>query len=261
MRFRTWAVERHVMVLSHGSAHIAACACTRPARACPRLPMPGRGLRLRLACGAALGIAAAQAHPAATAHPASAHCAAQGGEISVERDASGGSFGVCRFADNRQCEAWALLRGACPIGGLKITGDTTPAARYCALHGGRCRLLSAGAATPEQGSCTFASGRSCAAQALFSGPCTALHAGEIVHALYRCTGGAAVDAVFSNSTTATSVSLAMSDGRMLALRQAISASGARYANADESFRFWIKGRDAFIDERGKPGRVECRPPD
>lgn len=44
------------------------------------------------------------------------------------------------------------------------------------------------------------------------------------------------------------VSLRLSDGRALDLSQAISASGARYANSDETFVFWNKGNTAFIEE-------------
>lgn len=44
------------------------------------------------------------------------------------------------------------------------------------------------------------------------------------------------------------VDLVLSDGRSLSVPHAISASGARYANADESFVFWNKGDGAFITE-------------
>jgi membrane-bound inhibitor of C-type lysozyme len=44
------------------------------------------------------------------------------------------------------------------------------------------------------------------------------------------------------------VDLVLSDGRKLSVARAISASGARYANADESFVFWNKGDTAFITE-------------
>ena len=48
----------------------------------------------------------------------------------------GGQIGVCYFEDNRQCEEWALMRGECPVGGVKVTGYVTPAGRYCAITGG-----------------------------------------------------------------------------------------------------------------------------
>lgn len=44
------------------------------------------------------------------------------------------------------------------------------------------------------------------------------------------------------------VDLILSDGRKLSAPRAISASGARYANADETFVFWNKGDTAFITE-------------
>jgi len=45
-----------------------------------------------------------------------------------------------------------------------------------------------------------------------------------------------------------SVKIILSDGRNFDLSQTISASGARYANNDESFVFWNKGNGAFILE-------------
>ncbi len=45
--------------------------------------------------------------------------------------------------------------------------------------------------------------------------------------------------------------LILSDGRALDLPQTISASGARYANADETFIFWSKGNGALVLEEGK----------
>ncbi len=44
------------------------------------------------------------------------------------------------------------------------------------------------------------------------------------------------------------VHLTLSDGRILKVPHAVSASGARYANTDESFVFWNKGNTAFITE-------------
>jgi len=85
----------------------------------------------------------AGAQPAPTlANPASTHCVASGGRLTMEQTPRGGTFGVCVFDDNRQCEEWALLRGHCPVGGLRVTGYVTPAARYCAITGGRSAITS-----------------------------------------------------------------------------------------------------------------------
>lgn len=61
---------------------------------------------------------------------------------------------------------------------------------------------------------------------------------------FRCDQGKTIGAVFY----ADRVDLTLSDGRSLTLPQAMSASGARYANADESIVFWNKGDTAFITE-------------
>lgn len=66
----------------------------------------------------------------------------------------------------------------------------------------------------------------------------------IATGIYYCDDIKAIVADFRKAT----VSLRLSDGREMTLPQVISASGARYANADESFVFWNKGNTAFIQE-------------
>jgi len=75
-----------------------------------------------------------------------------------------------------------------------------------------------------------------------SGP---LHAKEpIATATFVCADDNSIVAKFY----ADEVALTLSDGRDLALPQAMSGSGARYANADESIVFWNKGNTAFLTE-------------
>ena len=71
--------------------------------------------------------------------------------------------------------------------------------------------------------------------------------------LYGCDREKALKAELSEG----SVRLALSDGRKLSLPQAISASGARYANTDDSFVFWDKGDTAFITENGSMTYSNC----
>src|SRR3954463_16823439 len=78
------------------------------------------------------------------ANPASQNCIAKGGQLTIEKNGAGGQFGVCTFADNLQCEEWAMLRGECRTGGIKVTGYVTPAARYCAITGGAYSVATAG---------------------------------------------------------------------------------------------------------------------
>lgn len=196
---------------------------------------------------------------AAIANPASVNCAEVGGALQIEARPDGAEFGVCYFDDNRQCEEWALLRGDCPAGGVDISGYATPAARYCALRGGRYAVLSGAGSATEQGSCSFGAERSCAAAAFFAGLCRAATAASVYHARYACSGEQWVDAVYSSGEPST-VSLLLSDGRRLVLLQAISASGARYTTPDERFEFWNKGRSAFIYEQGRQTYRDCAEP-
>lgn len=71
----------------------------------------------------------------------------------------------------------------------------------------------------------------------------------VATAVFKCQGGKSIDAIFYVN----SVSLKLSDGRSLIVPQAMSASGARYANKDETFVFWNKGDTAFVTE-GKDGK-------
>jgi putative hemolysin len=106
------------------------------------------------------------------ANPASENCIARGGRAQIETAGSGGQYGVRLFEDNRQCEEWALLRGTCPVGGIKVTGYITPQARYCAIRGGVNAITSQQTGTtPEEGTCTLPGEPACDALALYEGSC------------------------------------------------------------------------------------------
>ena len=66
----------------------------------------------------------------------------------------------------------------------------------------------------------------------------------VATATFKCQGGKSIEATFY----ASSVNLKLSDGKGLTVPQAMSASGARYANKDETFVFWNKGDTAFVTE-------------
>jgi membrane-bound inhibitor of C-type lysozyme len=84
-------------------------------------------------------------------------------------------------------------------------------------------------------------------------------AGERAHGLiertFVCSSGERIEAVFD--TVSNRVDLSLSDGRRLSLAQVLSASGARYANPNESIIFWNKGRTAFLQERGVVTQSNC----
>lgn len=70
---------------------------------------------------------------------------------------------------------------------------------------------------------------------------------------FVCDAGKTIGATFYMDNDR-AVDLVLSDGRSLSVPHALSASGARYANADETFVFWNKGNTAFITE-GKSGAL------
>jgi putative hemolysin len=102
-------------------------------------------------------------------NPASANCIQKGGKLEM-RDNKLGQYGVCLFEDNRQCEEWALMRGECPAGGLKITGYENDAEIYCAITGGTVEGV--GTKTPM---CKRVDGTYCNAQANLDGDCPDPH--------------------------------------------------------------------------------------
>jgi putative hemolysin len=114
--------------------------------------------------------AGAQAQPH-LANPASARCIEKGGALRIERRPDGGEYGVCVFTDNYQCEEWAMFRGQCPVGGLRVTGYITPAARYCAITGGRYMVGANSGQPNELGACALPGGKFCEAGAYYAGAC------------------------------------------------------------------------------------------
>lgn len=108
---------------------------------------------------------------ASIANPASENCAKEGGTLTIEKRGDGGEYGVCTFDDNRQCEEWAMMRGECPVGGIKVTGYITPASRYCAITGGEYQVTGESGTDNEQGTCTFKNGKSCDVWDYYNGKC------------------------------------------------------------------------------------------
>jgi len=112
-----------------------------------------------------------QTPSAQIANPASENCLKQGGALTIRQRGDGGEYGICVFEDNRQCEEWAMLRGDCPVGGVKITGYVTPAAQYCAITGGDYKGTGNLNTGQEQGTCTFKNGATCDVWEYYNGKC------------------------------------------------------------------------------------------
>lgn len=98
------------------------------------------------------------------ANPASQNCIKQGGTVSIMTRGDGGEFGLCNFEDNMSCEEWALLRGECPVGGVKTTGFDTQAQMYCAWLGGQTLAV-------PNATCTLPGGSTCSTNDLYDGTC------------------------------------------------------------------------------------------
>ncbi len=75
-------------------------------------------------------------------------------------------------------------------------------------------------------------------------------------ALFNCDGGKTITASFYPGDDKFA-DLVLGDGTKLSVPRAISASGARYATADESFVFWNKGDTAFITQNGTTTYSGC----
>jgi putative hemolysin len=105
------------------------------------------------------------------ANPASQNCVKQGGIEVTHTRGDGSQYGVCVFQDNQQCEEWALYRGECPLGGVKITGYVTEAGTFCGISGGLYTVTGNNGQADEQGTCKLPSGATCDASAFFEGKC------------------------------------------------------------------------------------------
>lgn len=104
-------------------------------------------------------------------NPASVNCVQRGGTRLVERTPAGDEYSVCTFPENRQCEEWALFRSECPVGGIRVTGYTTAAARYCAIRGNKYSVVAHNGEQTEQGLCTLPGGKTCDANEYYRSGC------------------------------------------------------------------------------------------
>jgi len=99
------------------------------------------------------------------ANPASENCESNGGRLVIQKKETGSEYGLCYFDDNRACEEWAMMRGECPVGGVKTTGFDTVAQSFCAWSGGKTFAV-------ENAVCTFDDGSTCLADDFHNGTCS-----------------------------------------------------------------------------------------
>ena len=108
-------------------------------------------------------------------NPASVYCGQAGGTTDIKKDASGGEYGMCSFANSTSCEEWALFRGEGCRAGVDTAATTAPSAGManpasvaCVNAGGSLEIRK-DATGGEYGMCTFKNGTSCEEWALFRG--------------------------------------------------------------------------------------------
>lgn len=71
---------------------------------------------------------------------------------------------------------------------------------------------------------------------------------DLIPVTFTCERGVEVPVVFVNSESGESYAVALIDGRMLGMRRAVSASGARYRSGDgaDAYELWTKGNTAMV---------------
>ncbi|HMS22572.1 MAG TPA: DUF333 domain-containing protein [Candidatus Levybacteria bacterium] len=104
------------------------------------------------------------AHQSSLPNPASVHCKKVGGTTVIQTLKNGAQYGLCQFEDNMACEEWALMRGECPVGGVKTTGYDTMGQKYCAWLGGQTLAI-------QNSTCTLPDGTVCSTENLYNGTC------------------------------------------------------------------------------------------
>ncbi|MGD0276176.1 MAG: DUF333 domain-containing protein [Syntrophales bacterium] len=64
-----------------------------------------------------------------------------------------------------------MMRGNCPLGGVKVAGLATPAARFCVITGGTYTVKALTGTKEEQGTCSWKSGDWCEVWDYYNGLC------------------------------------------------------------------------------------------
>ena len=164
--------------------------------------------------------------PLHLANPASSYCLKKGGKIFFEQDKNGNKHGICGFEDNRQCEEWALFRGNCPAGGLKVTGYDTWDEKYCAIRGGK--PFGADCLLPED-----------------------INLSEAKLMEYRCDQSKKILIAWNEGTA-----ILLSNQKKTSYQRALSASGSRYTNNER--QLWSYRKNVMLSD-GSDKSEECVP--
>jgi putative hemolysin/predicted secreted protein len=77
-------------------------------------------------CKPGVAAAATTVPSAGMANPASVACVNAGGKLEIRKDATGGEYGMCTFANGTSCEEWALLNDKVCKPGVAAAATTAP---------------------------------------------------------------------------------------------------------------------------------------
>lgn len=112
-----------------------------------------------------LGTSTTPTKAGAVASAAYAKCIDNGGFVTTVRRGTSGYYNVCNFADDMNCELYALYSGDCPVGGVHTIGYSTSPQVFCALRGGKPQ-------GSENGQCKMPDGKTCSTDAVYKGTCS-----------------------------------------------------------------------------------------
>jgi putative hemolysin len=94
---------------------------------------------------------------------ASENCGFKKGNLEMRKNPGGSEYGVCVFAEGKECEEWALYKGDCLEGGVDVSGVYNEAVKFCLITGNKY--------LPTSKECEFKDGKKCLAVNFFEGNC------------------------------------------------------------------------------------------
>lgn len=102
---------------------------------------------------------------ASVASAALSKCVQNGGFVTTQRRGTWGYYQVCNFADDMNCELYALYNGQCPVGGVHTIGYSTTGQVFCALRGGKPQ-------GKNNGECKLPDGVVCSTDSVYKDTCS-----------------------------------------------------------------------------------------
>ena len=149
---------------------------------------------------------------------------------------------ICIFVFNRNYSAVTAVENTSEIN----SSLANPASVFCIENGGKSSVVEG--QNGESENCTFDNGQTCDSWALYRGECNVV--------------GVSESRIYKSASTSVLAIFRIKDGKVIVdapslnlnyseLKSDISASGARYTNADGKIEFWEHQGEASISIDGK----------